>query len=302
MKFIVVSFLILVNSLTYSEDNGLQLPEGNGFFIYEVPDKQRIIDRLHILEKYSPEELTTNSKWTYHLTVSSCRLYLNKDSSIYHFNEAYRIMPKETCSSMRVRHNTFIKALQKEREEGIVDPYIEAINKETGKVEFSWYLWDLPDFDEFAFIDSCNQNYPISNNNVKRESTDISEIIRNRDQKKRNNLKEQQRLDQINRDYIDSLYLIKESLHEFVEEEIYQISMVTHHSEDCDWVYKWTERLIDHYEKGYEGKTLLGPLIERMLNKSDGYCTKQDPQKRDYFIYIIKGRYPKFIEKNKIKW
>jgi len=299
---LVVTFILLANSLTYSQDKGIQLPEGNGFFIYEVPDKQRIIDRLQRLEKYSTDKLTINSKWTYHLTVSSCRLYLNKDSSLYHFNEAYKIKPKATCSSMRVRHNTFIKALEKEKKEGIVDPYVEVIRTETGNNEFSWYLWDLPNFDEFAFIESCNQDYPIINNNVKRENTEISEIIKNRDQKKRNNLKEQQILDQVNRDYIDSLFLIKESLNEFIEEEIYQISMVTHHSEDCDWVYKWTERLIDHYEKGYKGKTVLGPLLKRMFNEYDGYCSKQDLQKRDYFIYMIKYKYPKFVENNKIKW
>ena len=73
--------------------------------------------------------------------------------------------------------------------------------------------------------------------------------------------------------------------------------MVAHHSEDCDWNYKWMERFIDHNMSGYKGKMLLGPLLERMLNEKDGHCTKQDAQKRDYFIYMIKDKFPKFVEK-----
>lgn len=300
MKYSTLLSFILLSWHLFGQNHKVQLPDNlGGPPVYKVTE-ERIVNKLEAFEKYTLEELTPNSQWWYHLTLSSCKLYLDRDSSLYHFRQAYKIMPKATCEDMRIRHNTFIKTLQKEKEEGIVDPYIEVIRKETGKSEFSWYLWDLPDFDEFTFIDTCNQKYPIQN--VKFANTKISETIRIRDQKNRNNLQEQELLDQINRDYVDSLYLIKESLDEFAEEEIYQISMVTHHSEDCDWVYKWTERLIDHYEKGYEGKTLLGPLIERMFKKNDGYCTKQDPQKRDYFIYMIKGKYPKFVKMKKIKW
>jgi len=39
-----------------------------------------------------------------------------------------------------------------------------------------------------------------------------------------------------------------------------------------------------------------------MLAFNEGYCTKQDPQKRDYFIYMIKDKYPEFVEKNQLSW
>jgi hypothetical protein len=260
-----------------------------------------MIKKLNDIQKYSFEELTTSSKWWYHLTVSSCKLYLGRDSSLYHFYEAYKIKPEATCGSMSARHNHFLKVLEEEKATGIEDAYIKKIKKETGSIIFSWYLWDLPDFDEFAFIDSCNQLFPP----VKVEpidTTQISEIIRKRDQKDRGNLEKQQEFDQINRDFIDSLYLLKGTLNAFNEEEIYQFTMVAHHSEDCDWVYKWLERFIDHCNNGYKGKSMIGPLLDRMLHPKDGYCTKQDAQKRDYFIYMIKDKYPKYLESRKVDW
>ncbi len=300
MKTILVIFFILCNGLIHSQDQGIQLPEElGGPFVYKV-SMDRILKTFDNFEKYSFEELTPKSKWWYHLTVSSCRLYLYRDSSLYHFEEAYKIMPKTTCEEMRVRHNTFIKALEKEREEGIVDGYLELIRKETGKSKFSWYLWDLPDFDEFAFIDSCNLKYPMGN--AIKDTTNISETIRKRDQKNRNNFIEQQPLDKMNREFIDSLYLLKGTLAAFTKEEIYQFSMVAHHSEDCDWAYKWMERLIDHYVRDNNSKMLLGPLLERMLSPKDGYCTKQDPQKRAYFIYMIKDKHPEFFDKMRLNW
>ena len=159
MKLRIIIFFILCNGLIYCQNQGIELPSSlNGYVVYKVPDKDRIIKHLEEFEKFSPEELTTNSKWRYHLAVSSCRLYLDKDSSLYHFNKAYKIRPKATCESLRVRHNYFIKAIEESKESGIEDGYVKVIKEETGDSIFSWYLWDLPDFDEFAFIDSCSQN------------------------------------------------------------------------------------------------------------------------------------------------
>ena len=302
MKFTIATILLLINSHVYSQ---IKIPDHlGGFFIYKV-SKDRIVKKLKEFEKYSPEELDTVSKWTYHLTVSSCKLYLGMDSSLYHFYEAYKIKPKATCETMRVRHDHFIKALKESKETGINDGYVEIIKKETGASTFSWYLWDLPNFDEFAFIDSCNLRFPPIYVEAKvRDSTQNSEIIRRRDQKFRSigKQKEQQELDQINRDFIDSLYLSKGSLNAFNEEEIYQFSMVAHHSEDCDWTYKWIERLIDLSNGGYKGNTMLGPLLDRMLHPKDGYCSKQDLIKRDDFISMLKNKYPIFFEKHKLSW
>ena len=304
MKYILVIFFLFCNGLIYSQDPGIELPNRLGYFVYERP-KDEIINRIEEIENYSLEELSLISKWQYHLTVSSCKLYLGRDSPLYHFNEAYKIDPKATCKTMQVRHNTFIRLIEEGKGEGKEHDYIRVIKEETGDSLFSWFLWDLPDFDEFQFIDSCNQKYPLKKvEAIVKDSTLSSEIIRKRDQKYRSigKLKEQQELDQLNRDFIDSLYLLKGSLNVFDEEEIYQFSMVTHHSEDCEWNYKWMERLIDHNMSGYNGKMLLGPLLERMLDAKDGYCTEQDAQKRNYFIYMIKDKYPEFVEKSQVSW
>ena len=301
LNYIIVILLLLCHGPLYSQDQGIKIPDSiGGFFIYKV-SKDRIIKKLNDFEKYSLQELDTISKWRYHLALSSCKLYLDMDSSLYHFNEAYNINPKGTCGSMWARHNVFIEQVKEGKENG----YMMQVKKETGDSIFSWFLWDLPDFDEFAFIDACNQKYPPKKvEPIVKDSTLNSEIIRRRDQKYRSiaKLNEQLELDQINRDFIDSLYLLEGSLDAFDEDEIYQFSMVAHHSDDCNWVYKWTERLIDHLMNGYKGKMLLGPLLERMLAENEGYCTKQDPQKRDYFIHMIKEKYPDFVEKRNLNW
>lgn len=304
MKYIIVILLLFCNGLLKSQDEGIELPNHLAYFVYERP-KDEINKKLNEIENYSLEDLSSISKWQYHLAVSSYKLYLDKDSSLYHFNEANKIEPFATCRTLRVRHNTFIKLIEEGKESGVEHAYIKVIKEEKGDSLFSWYLWDLPDFDENGFIDSCNQKYaPKKEEPIVKDSTRNSEIIKRRDQKYRSidKLKEQQELDQLNRDFVDSLYLLKGSLNAFDEEEIYQFSMVTHHSEDCDWAYKWIERLIDHSMSGYEGKILIGPLLKRMLNAKDGYCTKQDTQKRDYFIYMIKNKYPEFVEKSQLNW
>ena len=305
MKLSIIVFLILCNGLVYSQDAGIQLPDSlGGPFVYKV-SKDRIIKMLEAFEKYSLEELNTNSKWWYHRTVSSCKLYLDRDSSLYHFNEAFKLKPKATCESLRTRHNYFIKAIEESEKSGIEDGYIKIIKEETGDSLFSWYLWDLPDFDEFAFIELCNQKYPIkiTEPSVK-DSTLNSEIIRRRDQKYRSigELTKQHELDQINRDFIDSLYTLESSLNEYHADAIYQISMVAHHSEDCDWTYKWLERLIDLSMNGYAGQIFLGPCIKRMFSPNDGFCTLQDSEKRNIFIEMIKLRHPNFFKKMRMNW
>lgn len=302
MKSILILFFTSLIGLLYSQEQDSILPNKFGFIIYRKPTEV-IVSRLEELEKYSLDKLTLKSKWSYHLAVSSYKLYLGRDSALYHFYEAYKLYPGGTCVQMQTRHDAFIKALAEGKKTGIEDAYIKTIKKETGKSRFSWYLWDLADFEEFAFIDSCNKKFPPKKANlIVKDSTLNSEIISKRDQKYRliGDMKEQQKLDQINRDFIDSLYSIKGSLKAFDEDEVYQISMVTHHSDDCDWVYKWTERLIELYNNGYHGNSLLGPLLDRMFDDKEGYCTKQDTQKRDYFISMMKTKYPEYVKKIKL--
>lgn len=305
MKLFMVIYLLVSVDLIFCQIEEVQLANHfGGGFTYKVAE-DRVSKKLEDISKYSFNELTNNSKWQYHLIVSSCKLYLDMDSSLYHFNEANRIDSYATCNVMRAQHNTFVDLLEQSKLTGLENEYIKVIKEETGDSIFSWYLWDLPDFDEFAFIDSCNLKYPPKQLKPKKKATSaISEMIEERDQKYRStgDLDKQQVLDQINRDYIDSLYNSRGSLTEFEEEEIYQFSIVAHHSEDCDWVYQWTERLIDHQVNGYKGKILLGPLLDRMLNPQKGYCTRQDVQKRDYFVSMLGDKYPGLLEKMHLSW
>jgi len=90
MKSVVITLLILCNGLLNSQDQGVQIPDGiGGFLIYDKPDSE-VIDHQNKIVEYKLDELTINSKWWYHLTVSSCRLYLGQDSSLYHFQELYQ--------------------------------------------------------------------------------------------------------------------------------------------------------------------------------------------------------------------
>ncbi len=297
-------FYFLGYGCVQGQEGNVELPSNLGFVVYKISG-DKVLNHFNELSKYHLEDLTINSKWQYHLVISSCNLYLGRDSSLYNFNEANRIDPYSTCNAMRTRHNTFVNLLEQGKLTGIESEYIKAIRKATGDSIFSWYLWDLPDFDEYAFIDSCNLKYPSKQLQAKKKATTaISEKIEQRDQKYRSigDLEKQHVLDQINRDYVDSLYASRGTLSEFEEEEVYQFSMVAHHSEDCDWVYQWTERLIDHQMNGYKGKMLLDQLLDRMLHPNNGYCTKQDAQKRAYFIYMIEDKYPGFLDGMHLSW
>jgi len=74
MKSIIVIFLISCTAVGYSQNQGIELPDSvAGCFIYNMPDKDRIIKKLNDCLKYSPEVLTRTSKWSYHMRISSSR-------------------------------------------------------------------------------------------------------------------------------------------------------------------------------------------------------------------------------------
>ncbi len=301
MKLPVVFFLILYCFLLHSQDQKVKIPDSFGsYFTYRVSE-DRLIHKLQQFEAYSDVDLDSISAWRYHIALSSCKLYLGRDSSLYHFKEAFKISPRLTCTTPRSKHNVFMDYVSK----GTEDAYMRQIKKETGDSTFSWYLWDIPDFDEFAFIDSCNILYPLKKKKtISRDNMMYSELIRKRDQEHRgkNDLKNQHASDQKNRDLIDSLYEARGSLDSFNEEEIYQFSMVLHHSEDCEWVYTWSKRLIDFNMSGYKGKMLLGPMLKRMLGSNGGFCTEIDIARRDSFIGRLLKKYPDFLERYKLEW
>lgn len=286
-----IYIFLLFFSLSINCEGQQQLPPGFGFYITSGAEDWEIELREKELSKYNYQELDSFSKWTYDLNTSSILLYTSRDSSVYYFNRAYSNQPFATCRVMSAFHSKYLK-------ENIT-------NKST------WYLWDLPDFDENSFINECDEILPKGEPLLARDTSEIERIIREQDQKYRYldpvPWQIQSPLDSLNRVYIDSLYDIKGSLKDFTEGEIYQFSMVAHHSEDCDWVYKWTERLLDYHMSGYKGKMLLGALLQRMFdskesNIRDGYCTGIDRQKRDYFIYMIKDKYPEFVESLNFGW
>lgn len=297
IRLAISSFLIFVPILFIAQSN--TLPEGSGFFIKAV-SQDRIDEKKRLIYNINVNDLDTSSKWSYYLTKSSIQLYSDFDSSLYYFEKAYFLKPIATCNIMTASAHGFAS----ENSKGL---------------NTTWYLEDLPNFDEIEFLNKCQQDkiarksHDDKNNRyigkssrvipLERKSTTVlSERIRKADQnfRSKGDMVQQQKNDQINRDLIDSLYSINGSLDAFTEVEIYQFSIVAHHSEDCDWVYKWAERFIALYDSGYKGSSFLGPLIERMFDENEGYCTTQDPQKRNYYIFMLKNKYPNYFQNRKI--
>ena len=69
---------------------------------------------------------------------------------------------------------------------------------------------------------------------------------------------------------------------------------MVHHSVDCDWCFKWIDILLQNIEhNNYKGKVLMGPMLDRMLNPSKGYCTEIDKAKRDHFTKKLFSDYPR---------
>ena len=104
----------------------------------------------------------------------------------------------------------------------------------------------------------------------------------------------QGKLDSLNRLKLDELYkqygfpskeLVK-------SEGVKNAFLVLHHSTDCEWNIKWTERFLEHYDEIGGGEIFLF-YLNRNFNKKDGQC-------KDYIEYIEglkKGQYSTIVNK-----
>lgn len=285
MKIIILLFLVFSDTIVYSQQYCMEdLPKIN----LNKSDSIFLKSNEDLLKKISFSIIDPQCQWAYYLRQSVNRLYLKKDSSTYYLNEALHKNLNGTCKYIAFSRTFF------------------EIKYSEGKTEgFSCFYTSLPKINQLVIDSLCQNLYDslAKKESIIKDSMLISEIIRRRDQKYRGTgeMEKQKILDQVNRDFIDSIYAIKKSIAGFDEDEIYQFSMVAHHSEDCDWVYKWTERFIELYNDGYKGNTLLTALFDRMF-APDGYCTEQDTQKRDFFMYMIRNKYPTYFESHKLNW
>jgi len=286
MKIIFLIFQVIYSSIAFSQQYCMEdLPNTN----LNRNDVSFLKSNEALLKKVTLSTVNPKCHWVYYLRQSVNRLYLNQDSSSYYLQDALKSNLKGTCKFISFSRTFF------------------DIKKSEGNAKgFSCFYTSLPKDDQLLVDSLCQNIYNelTKEEEIAKDSTQNAEIIRKRDQKYRmeGKMEEQETLDQVNRDFIDSLYQVKGTIDAFNEEEIYQFSMVAHHSVDCDWVYKWTERFIELHNNGYTGKSILGPLLERMITQ-DGYCTEQDPQKRNYFIYMIKAKYPNFVKNNhQLNW
>ena len=213
---------------------------------------------------------------------SSLYLYAGRDSSFAYLREALALNPNNVCGVLwRVRH-------------------IQHVN---GNRE--WFIPDLqvPGIDSFMYA-TCGEKWveAVNEPEIDRRPTvytsKIADRIMRNDQKHRGdeavNWEEQNKLDSLNRVYVDSLYLAKGTLHGFSREETDAISFVIHHAEDCHWVLKWLDIWLHEYHEGnFDGRGIvIGPAFDRMLMNDDAYCMGELPHLSKAFLERIRKEYP----------
>jgi hypothetical protein len=265
-----------------------QLPNDMGFFMYE-PSAEAVINMKARLAAYDPLDLDEISLLGYYLTSSSIELYSGGDTSLELFEKAYAENEYVTCRIMTGFHSS----------------YSSDINSGQREEDFSWYLWDLPNFDEEEFINECNGILGISKVVQSRDTSVIEKMITYRDQQYRSLRRDievdyfsQGQLDLKNRWFIDSIYTTSPDLSSFSTYELDAFYLVVHHSGDCDWVYKWILRLMDNMKLHNDlyVPNIVGPMLDRMLDLQNGYCTSISKSTRDRFIMIARDRYPSIYD------
>jgi hypothetical protein len=247
--------------------------------------KSEIENRITRLNDTNTEILDSVKLGIHYMHKSSLYLYSGRDSSFNYLQKAIELNPNNVCGVLwRVRRIQYLDD-----------------NKE-------WFIPDLnvSNIDSFM-VTKCGQSWidAIDESKINREpityKSKIAERIMKHDQKYRVSDKvdwqKQNRLDSLNRIFIDSLYLAKGTLSEFNNEEIDAISFVIHHSNDCYWVLRWLQIWISEYHNGkFDGKgKVIGPAFNRMLMNEDAYCKDEVPELSRVFLERIRKEFPKEI-------
>jgi len=107
----------------------------------------------------------------------------------------------------------------------------------------------------------------------------------------------QNKLDSINRQLLDSLYQESRSFKPFNRYEQDAFSFVLHHSNNCEWVYKWFVIWLEEKKKGnVVGGKLLGPAFKRMLRLKEGICYQLDPKNCEQYREMLSMKYGEYEE------
>lgn len=256
------------------------LPDNIGYFISK-PTEEALLEKINILESVDTRNLSAKERWCYNLTKSSILLYSDQDSSLHYFLKAQNYNPRATCKVMRS------------------DYMLEQNRLYLFKNGGTCFLTDLPNFDHVAYLENCNINYPENNYERTIPESELEALIMSNDQSER--LRDtmdwdiQNRLDSINRNILDSLYEKHMSFKPFNKYEQDAFSLVLHHSNNCDWIYKWFVIWLDETKKGnVVGGKVLGHAFTRMLTLNKGYCYELNPKRCEEFRTMLSMEYNEY--------
>lgn len=276
--FVGIAFSCLIIKKIQAQE--WSLPEEINLIIMK-PSGAALTEKIKLLESVDTSNLMDKERWVYNLTKSSVLLYSEKDSSLHYFWKAQHYDPRANCRVMRSIYK------MQQNNEWVFE------NGET------CFLVDLPDFDHVAYLENCNINYPIEE--VERTSpiSELEALLMSNDQSERQkdsiDWKVQNALDSINRSILDSLYEKHGSLQPFNKYEQDAFSFVLHHSNNCDWNYKWFVIWLEEKKKGNQlGGNVLGPAFSRMLQRNEGICYKLDPKRCEAFRSMLSDKYKEY--------
>jgi hypothetical protein len=277
-----IIILIQVLFLSYS----LKAQEGDGFLMTgKNTSRTEIEKRILKLDKVQTANLDSVKLGFYYMHKASLYLYSGRDSAFILLQKALELNRKNVCGVLwRVRRTQ----------------YKEGNNK--------WFIPDLnvPNIDSFM-VSKCGQSWidAIDESKIDRKPTtyksEIAKRIMLNDQRYRVNKEvdwqKQNRLDSLNRIFVDSLYLAKGTLNGFNREETDAISFVIHHSNDCYWVLRWLQIWLSEYHNGkFDGAGMvIGPAFNRMLMNENAYCIDKLPDLSKVFLERIKKEFPKEV-------
>jgi len=286
-KLPIIILIISISLSTLNSQESIQLPE-DIYVMMTGEDIDGLNKNFARIMQYDYNELTKASKGRYNLINTVYRIYNEKDSVDFYFNRAYKMSTKSVCLTITGYERYHKRRVASGEISSGIRPFIH----------------DMVNIDADVFLDNCNRLLDsLKSNDTKEAEIIISKEIleiKNNDRKYRVNGNEdwslQNELDSINRNLLDSLYFAKKSLKPFSEDELFVISLVLHHSADCDWNKKWTR--IFFYEKtksNLHGLSLLGPAMDRMYDEKDGYCYTRDSLTTKLFLNELKVEFPKIF-------
>ncbi len=302
MKVIITSILFLILQISMAQDCNYNFSRGSTIYVLKTSTnkpgyKERSLEAIAKMQRCL--EQTNNKKemyWLNNKLANRISLVDSDDSVIDYTIAAFHLDSVLFCKEYINIHN------KTQSEDSYFKPYFLDHVTDENLIEVRDYCKDtylehsleiIRNYEEKKRKESESKNLNVAYMEAFKE-IDANDVMERGAKKKEINWDIQGRMDSINRSKLDELY----EKYGFPSKDIVKSEgvksafLVLHHSTDCEWNIKWTERFLEHYDEIGMGEIFQFYLF-RNFNKKDGQCKNYT----EYIESLKTGKYSTIVNR-----